>query len=451
MTYQELVQRSKEFFRNNRGCKIQTSANLIENLPQYSDDIERFAGAAYPVIHEDVVQLIEEFLEMKKKHGSGIEKKIYEGMTFEQFVDRLICKRPLAFLTAADSWLTKQGDYGAGSWGEIGTDEEGETYQVLKMQDYLTYDEIKISALLQINSPVVTINSGSRDNIGRPGHPGTFLEQAVYAGAVGARFEMAGRMEYQDMLVTERRNTRDNGYGPDNAQAETGVLGVFSRFYGVSYFHTYDEAEKLKDQYIRCKGDFTFSRYLNTEIYIKRIQTTAETFLLSAEMRGAEAGQDVYCHVVGLGLGVWKVSSHQNKYFLLGWERSLEQLSLTRVKDVDFSWIAKNDEVKLKHGESFNGIKIHFSRRNPFDLLPEPDKKKLVVAMFAWDGNSYVGNEYWEGQLSASGDPAAAACSTIPELMNPDINNKICGQNIKIASKKKGVISYEDYISDATK
>ena len=39
-----------------------------------------------------------------------------------------------------------------------------------------------------------------------------------------------------------------------------------------------------------------------------------------------------------------------------------------------------------------------------------------VVAMFAWDGNSYVGNEYWDGMLSASGDPAAASCSMIPEV-----------------------------------
>ena len=66
--------------------------------------------------------------------------------------------------------------------------------------------------------------------------------------------------------------------------------------------------------------------------------------------------------------------------------------------------------MKIYHSSKF------IFQRDPFAPLPENKKEKLVVAMFAWDGNSYVGNEYWNGMLSASGDPAAACCSLIPEV-----------------------------------
>ena len=99
-----------------------------------------------------------------------------------------------------------------------------------------------------------------------------------------------------------------------------------------------------------------------------------------------------------------KVTPSQNQYFLTAWAQAIKQLQFSRVKDVNFSWIAKNEKVtELQHGKQLNGVNIHFSRREPFEILPDEDKNKIVVAMFAWDGNSYVGNEYWEGYLSASG------------------------------------------------
>ena len=36
--------------------------------------------------------------------------------------------------------------------------------------------------------------------------------------------------------------------------------------------------------------------------------------------------------------------------------------------------------------------------------------------------NRFPGNEYWQGSYTASGDPAAACCSAITMLQNPDIN-----------------------------
>ena len=444
LSYEDLVNKSKQFFRNNKGAKVMTSANLIENLSSYSETIEAFANKAYPVIHESMVTLIKDFLTYKREHGSRIEKDLYKEMSLVEFVDRLITKRPLAFLTAADSWLTRSGEYGAGGWGEIGTEEEGETYNVLGLADFMSYDEVKVAALLQLSSPVVTINNGSRDNIGRPGED--FLDTGVYVGAVGARFEIAGRMEYQDMLVTQNQNTEENGYGENNQRPS--LNKVFAKFYGMENFHEFSDVKKHENLYKESQKYLRKGRFLNKEIYTKRIQITAETFLLEAEQRGVLEDRDIYCHVVGLGLGVWQIHKDQNKYFLRAWVRAIEQLNLTRVKTINFSWIATCPDVpQLVDKKSFKGINILFSRRNPFDLLPDAEKPPLVVAMFAWDGNSFVGNEYWQGHLSASGDPAAAACSTIPEMMNPDINtSNIRGKNTRVATRSRGLVTISEYL-----
>jgi len=146
-------------------------------------------------------------------------------------------------------------------------------------------------------------------------------------------------------------------------------------------------------------------------------------FLGDADMRAKDANKKAFCHVVGLGLGVWQVAAEQAGWFLDVFAEVLA-LDYQHIGHVDFSWFPPEEKTcgGVESGGKIGNIDISFSKRNPADPL---NNGMLLVAMYAWDSNSFPGNEYWGGMLAASGDPAAACCSTIPELQNPEINKDL--------------------------
>eukprot|EP01042_Synura_sphagnicola_P008977 gene8977-11519_t len=171
--------------------------------------------------------------------------------------------------------------------------------------------------------------------------------------------------------------------------------------------------------------------FLDKEIYKARMRVTIEPFLLDANQRAKEERKQAYVVAVGLGLGVWRVHECQTELLLEAYRDVLEEVPLPNISDLDFSYFGNsyrcgntgNDEVfSGERDRSDNSIRIHFSQRDPASAQGIDTVQTLVVAQYAWDSNSFPGNEYWFGSLAASGDPAAACCSTISELQNPQVN-----------------------------
>ena len=196
----------------------------------------------------------------------------------------------------------------------------------------------------------------------------------------------------------------------------------------------------------------TPANYFNAEVYQRRISLSVFPFLVEANHRAKLASKRAYVHVVGLGLGVWKVFQDQNELFVRVFADILASTSFEFIADVDFSYLSGVGSCGgAEDGQIFPGtdIKIHFSRRDPFAKLEGEDASgKLVVASWAYDGNSFIGNEYWDGALTASGDPAAACCSQIPEILNPSINRMISGENLHVATREGLVVSLKAFVEN---
>ncbi|KAF3062341.1 hypothetical protein GL218_03629 [Daldinia childiae] len=377
------------------GLYFPTTANRVVNFPP--DVIRQDALDTRIVVHGRFPELVERFLAHKRTHGSSLEKRLYgPDWTWPQQVTRLIEKRPLSFVGGNDSTLLRTGQsfqMGTKFWDSIGA--EGTPYQSL--EEYLTYDEIMLGSLIGVSSPSYFINDGARYNNGRPQDDGTFESRGIIIGLVGPRFERPQHMDSN--LILDGVVTR---------QQHPELTNIFLDFLGVG-----ERSELHTDRF-------------SIPAYIARIRISAEILLLEANERALAVGRKAYVYIVGLGLGVWAYNSLQPDLFVNAFQESLLVLGqkLTHIGTLEFAWIPVSMETQehLAGAALPLGIAARFSRRNPAQKLEDHRADQLLVLSYAWDGNSFPGNEYWEGSLSASGDPAAACMSTIPELHNPLVN-----------------------------
>lgn len=399
---------------------------LLKRGTEHQETLEKQVNSAYPLIHARVLPLLAAFLHNKRLHGKKKEKSLYSSLSLLDLVDRLLKKRPIVFFNSIDNFLLRDGTEGCDGFEEIGHSHEQPN---LCLKEYMTYDEMKLSALVCVTSESTFINDGSRHNRGVLGAPGTYQPEGVIVGMVGARFEREGVMEWQDCVVTPEQNTQERGYG-DDPPKKRWLVREWGKLWGETPLPTWKQAQDApENNFIHLSS----RALMNVQVYQARIKLSAETLLAEAGVRAAAAGLKAYVHVVGLGLGVWLISSQQKQLYVNAWGEAMRNTDTTHIAHLDFSWIEASSCVGVSDGEVFpdTSVTIHFSRRCPHAPVPAGT---LLVATFAWDSNSMPGNEYWKGMLSASGDPAAACSSGVAELHNALINPCVTAHNLHIAS-----------------
>ncbi|XP_068148647.1 uncharacterized protein [Drosophila tropicalis] len=408
-------------------------------------------ASAYPVIHERTLALYLDFLQHKRIHGNAIEQRVYQNLGVCGLVQRLLEKRCVFFLGPNDSHMLINGHCGYGGFEKIGTLEEKEP---LTLQNVLSYDEIKLSALLSTSTHTEFINDGARRNFGNVEQDKSKIErEGVIIGLIGSRFQRPNKMEWEDILITREQNTPQNGYGlVNNAKRESDYRRIWRQFYNEPMDFLYDEIEKDYKRFIDIKNDSSVYRF-DTLVMKKRFAINFDTLLLEAQGRAMRADKSAYIHLVGFGLGVWMITDKQEKIFFNAFEERLLALGdqLSHVDVVHFSYFSlskvgnlyDNAFIRFKNHPK-RGIRIFISKRNPHENLN--DNKMLSVVSYAWDSNALPGNEFWSGTLHTSSDPAAACSTLITELLNPHINvDYLNGNNLHIASVRYGLIHITEY------
>lgn len=133
-------------------------------------------------------------------------------------------------------------------------------------------------------------------------------DEGIIIGLIGPRLVKYNVMEYQDIVISEKQNTSAHGYG----SKQHSIPSLFAEFYDDNFLK-YKEAIKLKDTKRFTK---LFDKIFDNHIYCKRLTISFDTLLMEANYRAKMAKKSAYLHVVGLGLGVWKMSAHQENFYM---------------------------------------------------------------------------------------------------------------------------------------
>ncbi|KAH8415365.1 hypothetical protein KR222_005176 [Zaprionus bogoriensis] len=447
----------REFMRKSTDFPLEFGVQTCRVLSQPAERHEAIGqqiASTYPLIHERTLALYLQFLEHKCKWGNEVERPVYRDLSLAGFVQRLLSKRCASFFARNDKFLLLTGERGASGFEPIGSVAEQAPLQLAQV---LSYDEVKLSALLSVSSQTEFINEGERTNCGRVVRNRSSLEpEGVIVGLIGARLSRRNLMEFQDIVVARQQNTREQGYGlaldaPAHTRSED-YRRLWRCFYEArDHLHGAASIDGRRFGVSGNKQDV-----FDNLVMKRRYAISFDLLLLEAQARAKRAGRQAYLHVVGFGLGVWKVAPQQEQIFLETFEQRLRALGsrLTHIGVVHFSWFKLDRCGGLRDGvllqsssHPLGGIRVHLSKRNPAEKLrcPEHDNMLLVVS-YAWDGNALPGNEFWMKMLKSTGDSSTACSTLITELHNPHINTDYCnGRNLHIASLKHGILHISDY------
>lgn len=438
---QDFIKKSDEFC-----VKFPIDTGRCKTLKNHisSEILERNINSVYPFVHENVLELYCQFILFKRRYGTTIEKKLYLNMDLKNFVNRLLKNRAVMFMGKADNYVLLTGEKGKNKWETIGTLNE---CTPLVLENCISYDEIKLSAFLSASSYTYFVNKGDRKNMGKfENKRENIANEGIIVGVIGPRLKKQGVMEYQEIVVSKTQNTKSNGYG--SAAVGGSIHKLLSDFYEEPCLD-FDEVNNKIDGESRYYK-LTANEIFDNRYYYKRLTVSIDTLLLEANHRAKEAGKFAFVHVVGLGLGVWRISKHQDAVYMDAFAKRISILGskLSSISDICFAWIDQEKCGHCKDGDVFQipnhslgGIKIHINKRNPHEKL---NTDKLLVVSYAWDGNALPGNEWWSGKLGSSGDSAAASSTQITEIHNPHINSLMSANNLRIVTSD-GVVPLEKY------
>lgn len=408
------------------------------------------ARTTRPFLSSEIWENLDKFMDhMRNLPGEeGMNYRvIYENFSKADLVKRLLFKRPVVFWLANDKFMLRWN----GSKIIEGSNKQIEVATKLDIQadgpflrEYISYDENLLSSLISMSTPTFYVSDGSLKRF--PAKLTRHIDRGILCGLVGARNKKIGFMENRFILPKSSKSS------DVHKSDEFWITTIYSEAFPEGKIPTAEDIKRKPEIYRNIYNEDC----VNVVYFEKRLMFSIIPYIQEAIARGIEMQKDIFCSVPPIGGGVWrgKVKAELiSKLIVTGvlkfLDSSFDFQSFSHLKaltlpvvhtDVysSFSFKEKINKITVENREKIvvtfkdHEIKIFNKFRYVADFLPKGFENCISIAAYAWDGNSYPGNEYWCGKLS-SFDSQAIFCSLLGQFQNPEVNTKIADEErIKI-------------------
>lgn len=421
-----------KFFKEFTDLKfdLPSRGRLAKSYSCRDEELVAAAEGTRVIFHGDLDKLFNDYLKEKRN--------LYPSN--EEFVQHLLEHRPYTFYSNSDKTLQHSFEGLRDNMTQITLGRRHDSGNI-------NYDEVLFSSLLLVSSPTKFYNDCNRYNEGKTDNAIPHHEKGIIIGVVGPRFEKENLMDYKFMIVKKGHNKKPEFKNP--------IESILYNYYFTDDmpWKNFDLAFKDKDRYEfftkKINENTTTEACFDKYVYRKRLRLVALPYFADANERAQQKDTKAYVHVPGWGLGAWMAYKDQSKVFLQEILNLITEMfengRITHISDIYFEFLSVEDDQfdeilqkvpeDVKEAINFTSGKIPPASKT-ISLKLNGEKEKLLVLSYPWDGNSYPGNEYWIGNLTESGDPAAASCSDIADLQNPEINIGFT-RRIKVYEEKR--------------